>query len=313
METPYQYLVQNRDKNESISSIEKLTNDQDNLLVTNIFQTIQGEMPYAGTPALFLRLAGCNRGDKVSTNCGFCDTSFATEDATNIIVDEVMQRIMELKTFGTRLLVITGGEPFLQYKNLAKLAHVLDVKYTANNFAINHIQFETNGDRIREIEAFFEKLSELSRLIEYSDDDAGPIKISIVISPKGVLTAAKIDSLNQMAKRLKQKYKKSLKIYLRRLVSAKDAAYALTPHTTNCLRQIRDSFYFEGIYVSPITEYRYSGPISQYQDSKLVETIPQTIVVDPEKTRLNLKAAMELCLAHGLKLSTQNHLEWGIE
>lgn len=42
------------------------------LLVTKIFDTIQGEGPFAGTLATFIRLAGCNRGDKVSMGCQFC-------------------------------------------------------------------------------------------------------------------------------------------------------------------------------------------------------------------------------------------------
>lgn len=40
------------------------------LLVSNIFYTFQGEGPYAGQPAVFIRLAGCNLGDKIS--CNFC-------------------------------------------------------------------------------------------------------------------------------------------------------------------------------------------------------------------------------------------------
>jgi organic radical activating enzyme len=41
------------------------------LLVTSIFATIQGEGPLMGHPALFIRLAGCNFGNK-SRYCQFC-------------------------------------------------------------------------------------------------------------------------------------------------------------------------------------------------------------------------------------------------
>ena len=50
------------------------------LKVTSIFRTIQGEGPFAGYPAVFIRLAGCNFGDK-SDHCQFCfpeDTTIQT-------------------------------------------------------------------------------------------------------------------------------------------------------------------------------------------------------------------------------------------
>lgn len=42
------------------------------LAVAASFLTVQGEMPFAGRPAVFLRLAGCNRGSKVDRGCTFC-------------------------------------------------------------------------------------------------------------------------------------------------------------------------------------------------------------------------------------------------
>ena len=42
----------------------------DSLFVTSMFFTLQGEGPYAGLPAVFIRLTKCN------LTCSFCDTFF---------------------------------------------------------------------------------------------------------------------------------------------------------------------------------------------------------------------------------------------
>jgi 7-carboxy-7-deazaguanine synthase len=75
----------------------------DTLEVNSIFYTIQGEGPYAGCVATFIRLAGCN------LRCTFCDTEF--EERTTMKLSNV---IMEVVAKPAKLVVITGGEPFRQ-------------------------------------------------------------------------------------------------------------------------------------------------------------------------------------------------------
>ena len=42
------------------------------LAINSIFYTIQGEGPFAGSPAVFVRLAGCN------LQCPMCDTEYTS-------------------------------------------------------------------------------------------------------------------------------------------------------------------------------------------------------------------------------------------
>ena len=55
------------------------------LLVTSMFYTLQGEGPYRGEPAFFIRLAKCNLA------CSFCDTFF--DSGTWLTIDEIFERI----------------------------------------------------------------------------------------------------------------------------------------------------------------------------------------------------------------------------
>jgi organic radical activating enzyme len=81
------------------------------LEVKKIFLTLQGEGVYAGMPAIFIRLGGCNLA------CSFCDTDF--EDYQQMQLPQILHQIQlcNRNNSGQRaakLVVITGGEPLRQ-------------------------------------------------------------------------------------------------------------------------------------------------------------------------------------------------------
>lgn len=87
------------------------------LLVNDIFYTIQGEGPDAGRPAVFIRLAKCN------LRCHFCDTEFET--GKQYTMGQVCHVVQQMTRHNPcRLVVITGGEPFLQ--NIRPLVNKLN-------------------------------------------------------------------------------------------------------------------------------------------------------------------------------------------
>lgn len=95
--------------------------------VTEQFNTIQGEGPSAGLPAYFIRLTHCN------LNCSWCDTYWKTGDLTSF--ESLLKNIKKTKA---EIIVITGGEPFMQ-----KDLHLL-VDYLLK-FSNLLIEIETNA------------------------------------------------------------------------------------------------------------------------------------------------------------------------
>ena len=75
------------------------------LKINEIFHSIQGESRHAGRPCVFVRLTGCN------LRCAWCDTAYAFEEGTDLPVGAVLERVAP---YGTRYVLITGGEPLAQ-------------------------------------------------------------------------------------------------------------------------------------------------------------------------------------------------------
>jgi len=99
--------------------------------VVEVFTSIQGEGPFTGAYSLFIRLAGCN------LRCPFCDTKYSWDAANARVVStgELLRLVEEARP---SLVVVTGGEPLLQARQLEGLVHPL-VK------AGYKVQVETNG------------------------------------------------------------------------------------------------------------------------------------------------------------------------
>lgn len=93
--------------------------------VNEIFYSLQGEGFHAGTPAIFVRLSGCN------LRCPFCDTDHAS--GAEMTDEEI---VAEVSQYPAVLVVLTGGEPSLTIDEaLIRRLHA----------AGKHIAIETNG------------------------------------------------------------------------------------------------------------------------------------------------------------------------
>ena len=147
--------------------LRKLDHREDGVLsLHSLFYTIQGEGPFAGMPAVFVRLSGC------SLACSFCDTEF--ENQWTMVPPDDLARLARQVSPIPNLLVITGGEPMRQ--NISPF-----VRAAQRSFEM--IQVETAGIHYPPNFPGFPHLGSEVPLLR-SDDPPVPGEVSIVVSPK---------------------------------------------------------------------------------------------------------------------------------
>ena len=104
--------------------------------VNEIFYSLEGEGFFSGTPAVFVRLAGC------TMCCPWCDTKYAQKTNYTLTAEQILKKI---SAYPCKTVVLTGGEPTEQ--DLSTLAAILH----KNKYKIH---LETNGVNLTNTELF---------------------------------------------------------------------------------------------------------------------------------------------------------------
>jgi len=98
--------------------------------ITEIFtNTWQGEGLLLGVPATFIRTAGC-----VEPYCSWCDSKHSWGKGKEMSVRKIVDRV---KKYKPELIVITGGEPYLQEELRELITELLSLGL--------QVQIETSG------------------------------------------------------------------------------------------------------------------------------------------------------------------------
>ena len=85
--------------------------------VTEIFHSIQGESTHAGRPCAFIRLTGCN------LRCRWCDSEYTFTGGDRMSIDEIVEQV---KSYGCKLVEVTGGEPLAQPESFDLIRRLCD-------------------------------------------------------------------------------------------------------------------------------------------------------------------------------------------
>lgn len=98
------------------------------LKITEIFYSLQGESSLAGWPTVFIRLTGC------PLRCNYCDTAYAFTGGQWLHFDQIIQQV---SSYQCRHVCVTGGEPLAQPRCLPLLQRLCDAGLT--------VSLETSG------------------------------------------------------------------------------------------------------------------------------------------------------------------------
>jgi len=106
--------------------------------ISEVFFSISGEGTKAGTPTIFVRVAGCNFcEDIISHPCQYpCDTPYAQfrNQGTEMSIKEILG---EVAKYPTKEIILTGGEPLYHQGVISLIARL-----NSNGY---YPEIETNG------------------------------------------------------------------------------------------------------------------------------------------------------------------------
>ncbi|MEQ1605910.1 MAG: radical SAM protein [Pyrinomonadaceae bacterium] len=90
------------------------------LRITEIFLSIQGESSHAGRPCSFVRLTGC------PMRCVWCDSEYTFTGGERMAFDEIFAKLEE---YGCNFVEVTGGEPLAQKNVFPFITELCDRGY----------------------------------------------------------------------------------------------------------------------------------------------------------------------------------------
>lgn len=112
------------------------------LKLNEIFFSIQGEGTRAGMPCAFVRLHGCG------LRCSYCDTPYALDHREGGEWRSFEDITAVIRTFPTRFVELTGGEPLEQPEVQALMRELLDEGYTVAVETGGHIDISGCDPRV---------------------------------------------------------------------------------------------------------------------------------------------------------------------
>lgn len=114
----------------------------DELLISEIFHSLQGESTTVGLPTVFVRLTGC------PLRCQYCDTEYAFTGGVHMTIDQILNKV---SSFGVEHVTVTGGEPLSQSHCHELLHRLCDAGYQVSLETSGAIDVADVDDRVMKV------------------------------------------------------------------------------------------------------------------------------------------------------------------
>jgi len=114
----------------------------DNLRITEIFYSLQGESSRSGLATVFVRLSAC------PLRCSYCDSAYAFSGGQVLSIEAILA---EVERFSIPYVCVTGGEPLAQKNCLALLCQLADKDYQVSLETSGALPIEFVDPRIKRI------------------------------------------------------------------------------------------------------------------------------------------------------------------
>lgn len=292
----------------------------DQMFVTSMFMTLQGEGPYRGQPAFFIRLAKCNLA------CSFCDTFFddgdwltfdQIEERIETTIDEFYKSISMDRPAWTR----HSGPKQIEGEEAKAMNEDALVIYRLNNLPEKKrmVLVMTGGEPMLQdnIGPFLERMSGIFENTQIESNGTQntviPASTTLVISPKCAEKDGKPTKYLTPRREVLERAD-CLKFVME---ATEGSPYAVVPDWAHEWARV----FKKPIFVSPMNEYNdlpqkakqqraNSNSISLDERSTVDEVISfwEPGLLNMELNQKNHEYAAKYCVTHGFILNLQIHL-----
>jgi 7-carboxy-7-deazaguanine synthase len=124
------------------AAVREVTPAAQQLRITEIFYSLQGEADSVGWPTVFVRLTGC------PLRCHYCDTEYAFHGGSRRDTADILD---EVGSYGARHVCITGGEPLAQRSCGALVRQLCDRGYEVSVETSGALDISVLDERARRV------------------------------------------------------------------------------------------------------------------------------------------------------------------